>query len=825
MESVNFAGDNPQPRFGHTICVIAPNKIALFGGAVGDTGRYVITGDVYIGDIIQKKWKRVEASGNVPTNRAAHQALAIELNQMIIFGGAVGGGGLADDNLYVFELRDDTGTWVTVPVIGTTPGRRYGHTMVLIKPYLIVFGGNTGQEPVNDVWSFNLEKSPYSWQKLECSSEQPIVRVYHSAALCSTGSANGMMVAFGGRTSDQSALNDTWGLRRHRDGRWDWVRAPYRSQTDQPAQRYQHSTLFLGTLMLVIGGRSNNVGETLPFEIYDTETSDWYKFQPIQRFRHSSWLVEQFLYLHGGFDSDQPNIPTEGILRIDLNKRFAQTPQLLKQMNTIKADQSFSQSFNPKPSLPLAQTQDQFKKTNQSASAQQKNQNSHQQIRVSSATNKNIRLANQALVAMTYGPEEDITNQVKKVPIDKLQDEHKKLGPGFQDPNSQNKSQVLDQLCQPFMQNLLIPKDYSQIPPNSNLLTGLKKEMIIKLCDEVQRILEKEPNLLRLRRPIKIYGNLNGQYLDLMRFFDHFKAPYDNLYNGDIDSQDYLFLGDYVDRGSRSLEIILLLFTLKIKYSDQIHLLRGHHEDPKVNKIFGFADECYIKFAEDIMDPNSIYQRINRVFQYLPLAAVIEDKIFCVHGGIGQTMRTIDEIELIQKPLEIVHDPKTYQQKIALELLWSDPCLQEEELDNVPNPDRDIFQNKQIFRFGTNRINKFLQENSLNMIIRSHEPTMEGFERQNNNVITIFSCPDYGGNQPQCKGSILTISKRGEIIPKVILPAAPIQEQRWMDLEEPIQRKKGFAKYLIIDNEEAQLRKRPSTPTRQKRPSSQKQFK
>jgi len=86
----------------------------------------------------------VEASGSVPTNRAAHQALAIELNQMIIFGGAVGGGGLADDNLYVFELREDVGSWVTVPVIGTTPGRRYGHTMVLIKPFLLVFGGNTG---------------------------------------------------------------------------------------------------------------------------------------------------------------------------------------------------------------------------------------------------------------------------------------------------------------------------------------------------------------------------------------------------------------------------------------------------------------------------------------------------------------------------------------------------------------------------------------------------------------------------------------------------------------------------------------------------------
>jgi hypothetical protein len=92
-----------------------------------------------------------------------------------------------------------------------------------------------------------------------------------------------------------------------------------------------------------------------------------------------------------------------------------------------------------------------------------------------------------------------------------------------------------------------------------------------------------------------------------MRFFDHFKAPYDNLFNGDIDSYDYLFLGGYVDRGTRSLETILLLLALKLKNPDQIHMLRGHHEDKKINKIYGFADECHLKFNEDIMDPGSVY--------------------------------------------------------------------------------------------------------------------------------------------------------------------------------------------------------------------------
>lgn len=179
-----------------------------------------------------------------------------------------------------------------VPVIGQTPGRRYGHTIVSNKPYLLVFGGNTGSEPVNDVWCLNVDKAPFSWMKLETPGEQPQVRVYHSAAMCHMGSATGMMVVFGGRTNDQSALKDTWGLRRHRDGRWDWIKAPYKGSGEEPLARYQHSTLFLGTLMVVLGGRSNSASENVVMEIYETETSEWRKFTSVQRFRASIWAPE-----------------------------------------------------------------------------------------------------------------------------------------------------------------------------------------------------------------------------------------------------------------------------------------------------------------------------------------------------------------------------------------------------------------------------------------------------------------------------------------------------------------------------------------------------
>lgn len=94
---------------------------------------------------------------------------------------------------------------MNIPIVGNTPGRRYGHSMVYIKPSLVVFGGNTGSEPVNDAWSLDLEKGPFGWKKLECTGDLPMVRVYHSAALCTSGAANGMMVIFGGRTSDSYA--------------------------------------------------------------------------------------------------------------------------------------------------------------------------------------------------------------------------------------------------------------------------------------------------------------------------------------------------------------------------------------------------------------------------------------------------------------------------------------------------------------------------------------------------------------------------------------------------------------------------------------------
>ena len=106
-----------------------------------------------------------------------------------------------------------------------------------------------------------------------------------------------------------------------------------------------------------------------------------------------------------------------------------------------------------------------------------------------------------------------------------------------------------------------------------------------ELCEAAEAVFKEEPSLLELRAPVKIFGDLHGQFGDLMRLFDEFGTP---VTAGDITYIDYLFLGDYVDRGSHSLETICLLLALKVEYKLNIHMIRGNHEASDINALFGF---------------------------------------------------------------------------------------------------------------------------------------------------------------------------------------------------------------------------------------------
>ena len=378
---------------------------------------------------------------------------------------------------------------------------------------------------------------------------------------------------------------------------------------------------------------------------------------------------------------------------------------------------------------------------------------------------------------------------VRQISIDKLQEEPKKLGPGFKNQTAGVIAQKNpnDYLCQLFMKSLMKPKDFKLPPINSKF--PLKKEDILELVTECINILAVQPIVIRdIKPPVKVFGSIFGNYADLMRFFDIWKAPTDS---GDIHGFDYVFLGNYVDRGAYSLEVICLLMSLKLKYPKQIFLLRGNHEDRNVNRYLGFGEECAKRLEEDITQPGSVFAKINEMFDYLPLAAIISDKstqnkVFCCHAGIGSTVNKIEDIEKIQRPIQVtLNDVSTADQQMLIDLLWSDPVDADDEntsLDVVPNTVRDPAGTNNITKYGSQRVEKFLKNNALTMILRSHQICNEGFDRfAQGQLISICSCTDYAGkyNNDAC---FIVVQKKIIVSPKIIKPT-PQSKANWLDIQ------------------------------------------
>ena len=157
------------------------------------------------------------------------------------------------------------------------------------------------------------------------------------------------------------------------------------------------------------------------------------------------------------------------------------------------------------------------------------------------------------------------------------------------------------------------------------------KEIEIKLiCTKVQDILTLEENALNLSNPITICGDIHGQSLDL---FELFKI------GGEVPSTNYLFMGDFVDRGRDSMGTLLFLLILKIKFPERIFLIRGNHESIQITQVYGFYDECLKRYWSA-----NVWKMCTEVFYYMPLVATVGQKLFCVHGGLSPQIKTIDEV-------------------------------------------------------------------------------------------------------------------------------------------------------------------------------------
>ena len=259
---------------------------------------------------------------------------------------------------------------------------------------------------------------------------------------------------------------------------------------------------------------------------------------------------------------------------------------------------------------------------------------------------------------------------------------------------------------------------------------ALKVPEIMAICQAAREVFLSQPTLIELSPPVKIVGDTHGQYQDLLRLFEMCGFP---------PAANYLFLGDYVDRGKQSLETILLLLCYKIKYPENFFLLRGNHECANVTRVYGFYDEC--KRRLNI----KVWKTFIDVFNTLPIAAIVASKIFCVHGGLSPSLSSMDDIRRIERPTGVP------DYGLLNDLLWSDPS--DTALDWEDN-ERGVS-----YCFGKAVIQQFLGQYDFDLICRAHMVVEDGYEFWNERtLVTIFSAPNYCGEFDNF-GAVMSVSE------------------------------------------------------------------
>ncbi|KAK4785420.1 hypothetical protein SAY86_002109 [Trapa natans] len=370
-----------------------------------------------------------------------------------------------------------------------------------------------------------------------------------------------------------------------------------------------------------------------------------------------------------------------------------------------------------------------------------------------------VRLHHRAVVvaAETGGA---LGGMVRQLSIDQFENEGRRVSYGTPESASAarkllDRQMSINSVPKKVIAHLLKPRGWK--PPVRRQFF-LDCNEIADLCDSAERIFSSESSVLQLKAPIKIFGDLHGQFGDLMRLFDEYGAP---STAGDIAYIDYLFLGDYVDRGQHSLETISLLLALKVEHPLNVHLIRGNHEAADINALFGFRIECIERMGE--RDGIWAWHRMNRLFNWLPLAALIEKKIICMHGGIGRSINHVEQIENIQRPITMEAGSI-----VLMDLLWSDPTENDSVEGLRPNA-----RGPGLVTFGPDRVMEFCNNNDLQLIVRAHECVMDGFERfAQGHLITLFSATNYCGTANNA-GAILVLGRDLVVVPKLIHPLPP----------------------------------------------------
>jgi len=257
--------------------------------------------------------------------------------------------------------------------------------------------------------------------------------------------------------------------------------------------------------------------------------------------------------------------------------------------------------------------------------------------------------------------------------------------------------------------------DLRMSKPIEGRAVAIPERQLELLCYQTKAVFAEQPMMLEVDAPMRVAGDVHGQFYDLLRLFE---------YGGPPEEMNYLFLGDYVDRGKNSIETVTLLLSLKAKYPENFFILRGNHECASINRLYGFFDECKRRYNI------KLWKSFGDVFNFMPVCALIDDRILCMHGGLSPELTSLEQIRQLPRPVDVPDSG------LLCDLLWSDPSL---EVSTWGDNDRGVS-----FTFGAEVVRVFLKKHNLDLIARAHQVVEDGYEffagRQ---LVTIFSAPNY----------------------------------------------------------------------------------
>ncbi|CAK5274293.1 unnamed protein product, partial [Mycena citricolor] len=282
--------------------------------------------------------------------------------------------------------------------------------------------------------------------------------------------------------------------------------------------------------------------------------------------------------------------------------------------------------------------------------------------------------------------------------------------------------------------------EFGGTKPNARVLRDhffregrLTEDHALYILEHATTLLRKEPNMVEVQGPVTICGDIHGQYYDLMKLFD---------VGGPLTDNSYIFLGDYVDRGSFGIECLLYLYTLKLWFPHKFTLLRGNHECRQLTEYFTFKRECLHKYSE------RVYDACVASFCALPITALVDGRFFCVHGGLSPELGLLSDIANVNR----FSEPGS--RGLLCDLLWSDPIANFGHEDPREVPPGTTFTHNATrgcsYFFTYEAACQFLERNGLLGIIRGHEAQDAGYTMHRKtptkkfpSVITVFSAPNY----------------------------------------------------------------------------------